>query len=407
MVVNKNSIIKNRTCYVYLIVVVLFLCLYPVLLRNLPYSMYYVKENDLILKSTVHSINSHRINMSQEYLNSLDKKETALHYASKLKNASLQLLTIITTMKRNAKLYTNEKLGYLTQVVAKIDRELKKSVFINSSILICDVDSEYDHSSEVDYLNSIFPMISHRSSPGLASNRREKEKNDYVWCLQEAMFSVNKSTSYVLVLEDDAIPVDDMFNILNYLVKERLENPISQGEPSNDASFAFLKLYYPEKWDGYGLECSKIIELLSVACVFGPYLYFILRLSFLNIIDLPEFKFYVFCILFVLANCLAIGRVNILEICRLSKFFYKIIPAHGCCTPAVLYQYEQIPAIIKYLNKSKCEEKYGLDLALDDFAINFSLPRYLVQPNLFYHIGLYSSLTKPKMPEYFLKPKNV
>jgi len=67
-------------------------------------------------------------------------------------------------------------------------------------------------------------------------------------------------------------------------------------------------------------------------------------------------------------------------------------PATGCCTQALLFPRSSAVVTVNYLNNSRCKKGFAKDSALDDMLNDLQMTAYLVQPNTFTHIGLYSAL---------------
>ena len=82
--------------------------------------------------------------------------------------------------------------------------------------------------------------------------------------------------------------------------------------------------------------------------------------------------------------------------------FYSLNIAPGCCTPAMFYQKWVIPDLLKYL--SVANTKYHTDIAIHSFITSQNLTAYQIEPNLFVHIGMYTSIhvNTRKDPQEFI-----
>lgn len=72
----------------------------------------------------------------------------------------------------------------------------------------------------------------------------EKEKQDYVFCLEK---SLALNVSHVLLVEDDAIPLQDLFPVIDLLVFSNSSSFDSQS--SKEATY--YKLYHLERLLGF------------------------------------------------------------------------------------------------------------------------------------------------------------
>jgi hypothetical protein len=78
-----------------------------------------------------------------------------------------------------------------------------------------------------------------------------------MYCL-EAAYSLG--AKYVLLMEDDSIPMEPALDVLL--------NKIQYLDTKQDRQhYAYIKLYYPQRWQGYAYDVSRIIEIISIGCV--------------------------------------------------------------------------------------------------------------------------------------------
>ncbi|KAK7505534.1 hypothetical protein BaRGS_00003279 [Batillaria attramentaria] len=211
-------------------------------------------------------------------------------------------------------------------------------------------------------------------------------------------------------------------------------------------NFVFIKLYYPLRWQGFAFEMTRMLDLLSVSVVLSVLLAAVVRIArrllpvnFYRTLSrklvfqrnlaqslplaavvkishtlLPAnfyralsstllFQRYQVqtLVLFSMLVCLLIGRQNLNEFRRFSRFFYRLQPSPGCCTQAMLYPNDVIPDLITWL--SRCRSGTHVDLCIADFVEQYSLPAYSLEPNLVRHIGLVTTLQlRNKDPEEIL-----
>ena len=92
-------------------------------------------------------------------------------------------------------------------------------------------------------------------------NIKEKEKQDYAFCLEE---SLKSKPRYSLLVEDDAFPHPQLFHILYYILEIRKSAMASHRQTSYPSVVLFYKLYHPERLQGFwSLRPEHIPELIS------------------------------------------------------------------------------------------------------------------------------------------------
>ena len=86
--------------------------------------------------------------------------------------------------------------------------------------------------------------------------KRRKEKSDFVGCVQQKLRATD--FSLLLVLEDDALIHPDFFHNLYSILDFHLPRyPLDQ--------WIDIKLFYPPKWTGYGLDFIPIIDIFAMS----------------------------------------------------------------------------------------------------------------------------------------------
>ena len=107
--------------------------------------------------------------------------------------------------------------------------------------------------------------------------------------------------------------------------------------------------------------------------------------------------------LYAILVAFMVGRQYIMEWRRISKFTYRVVPAPDCCSPAILYAADKAKQLSAYLKTKTCSSSYPIDLAMDEFAKVNNYKKYLVEPNLLQHIGMFSSIkAKSAFPQRFI-----
>lgn len=293
-------------------------------------------------------------------------------------------LTIITVSRRHS--FDDYEPMYLSQVVAHTLHylEISHPLKLKYQIYLCNVDEEPSTFDEAMNLSQVVPMF-HRFPTDSFSHRRtissrlEKEKEDYIYCGEQTLL---QNVSYVFLVEDDALPHKDLFVVLDHLLTthEKLINAI------------YIKFYHPDRLLGYiSLELERIPELIGLSMMSAALLVATYRRC-RSAHNTSHVVLWAASISYFLLVFLAIGRQNVSEMRRISKYLYQITPAASCCTPANLYPRHGMEQIINHLRKVRCYHKFGKDTAIDQFRQQSKLEALMVQPNLFKHIGMYSSL---------------
>lgn len=390
-----------------LLFVITFILIIPPLCIKLPFSKFYYvynKKNDVSKKAEL--LNTKRYDKSVSYFGALQPNSSKQFYLNMEKSGQLDLVVTIVSVKRK----DHGNLGYLTQAVARMDKLLKGDTFFKRKFLfICNVDQNpYGH-EEAKKLEKYIP-VTHRfhnftanldkkldKSPHKSLYQQhsfdtyQKETIDYMFCLELA-HSMNPD--YVLMMEDDTLPLPQSLEVVNFKVKwlTSFRNP-----PIKD--FAYIKLYYPPKWQGFANEVKRILEVVAIGMVGTGC--FVLVFAFRQKRSVQYF-FAVFGAIYLVLISLLLDRQNILELRRLASQFYSLNPSPGCCTPAMFYPKWVIPELLKYL--AGANNKYHTDIAIYNFITSQNLTAYQIEPNLFVHIGMYTSIHKNsrKDPQEFI-----
>lgn len=360
--------------------VVTFGVLAPLICHRLLHSYFYLRR-------------WHLNPMSQEFLEQNQQDgQAALHYFEKLQipNASeasgsdafqpLLLITIITVQRRN-------DFHYVLQVAAHFHRLLQKCGARCQShrILLCNVESDPSSHQDVKLLSSFFPMVSRDKTgenPDPRVNQFEKEKQDYVFCLEQSLLVFNPE--YILIVEDDAVPEEEIFAVLQHLLLARFSKPYLR-----DA--LYFKLYHPERLQRYvNPEPMRILEWLGVGMFLGP----VLNCVYSWATGRPSLSWPIvlFFALYSMALSELVGRHYMLELRRLAPTLYNIVPVTECCTPAMLFSASSAHRALGYLKGLHCRQGFAKDIALYSLLRTKGENAYVVEPNLVRHVGMYSSL---------------
>ncbi|XP_076435350.1 uncharacterized protein LOC143275259 [Babylonia areolata] len=330
-------------------------------------------------------------------------------------------IAIITVRRRYS-----HSLGYVIQSAAalhSLSRQRRHGdLFEDSFLFVCNVDAKPESHTDAVFLEKYIPVIkrygtndnssssSHFPSfsssgmkiPGVMmmmenvsyhtlvhENVFDKERVDYMFCLQSALLLVRPE--HVLVVEDDAVALPDMPSVVQHAL-DRLSAP-SNCSPG----FVYLKLYFPLYWQGFAFELIPVLDLVCMSAVLSPLVACCFRGARVVVAGGRRRRWYSqrgggFLYIAVLSAvaCLLVGRQNLNELRRVSESFYRLRSSPRCCTPAVLYPSGVVPSLLAWL--ARCGPQQHVDLCLAQFLDHTGLPGYGIEPNLFVHVGTVTSL---------------
>lgn len=289
------------------------------------------------------------------------------------------VITIVTTRRR-------PEYHYLLQVARGfLDRVNECGPQCSSiQILICNVDPFPDSHTDACLISHLLPTVARHQTEHVAEapNRFEKEKQDYAFCLSQSLEAYNPE--YVLLVEDDAVPLKDLFSTFFHLVQVRFPR-----EPLGGGLYA--KLFHPERLQGYiNPEPMRIMEWIGLGGLAGLALTSVYTL----VMRRQHFSWGLFVAFTIYAMLVAelAGRHYLLELRRMSPALYNVVPATECCTPAMLFSDASARRTLAYLNEITCEPGYAKDIALYMELRKRGEWAWALEPNLVKHVGLFSTL---------------
>jgi hypothetical protein len=341
-----------------------FLLFLPVLCHKMPYSVYFMEslvpsaeemlqkelsDAEQLAKEAWDYIQQHGIRGNYRKL--MDEIGSRKESFKSPWNATV-FVTVISINRM-------EVHGYLTRTVAKLHKLIKRfekdsGLKYYFSVALCNVDTWPIDNRELYKVATALrlPIFERFAKPvrELGDNIFGKEKDDYAFCLHE---SLRYNPRFVLMLEDDALPVDHALWMIHRIVSYSF-NYFSQYEQNR---IAYFKLFHPSRLLGYiSVEVERIPQLLALGAVFGTSSLWI-YLKYLQIWTTSVqprtrrhfiFLWVVFIFYFIL-SFLCIGHPNVLKIFSLSNSLYQIVPAPSCCTPAMLFPSHSGHLIADYL----------------------------------------------------------
>ncbi|KAM9327147.1 post-GPI attachment to proteins factor 4 [Gastrophryne carolinensis] len=361
-----------------------------------------------LLYSPVFSRRRHLYRLSHEFLNqNLQDGSKALQHFQQLVSASSTLspntsvpcvhksprtphplraigvtplvITIITTRRR-------PEYHYLLQVIRGfLDRISECGPECSSfQMLLCNVDPLPEAHTDACLISHLLPAVARHQAERVAEapNRFEQEKQDYTYCLSRSLEAYNPE--YVLLVEDDAVPLEDIFSMFFHLVRVRFtQEPLGGG--------LYAKFYHPERLQGYiNPEPMRILEWIGLGGLAGLALTWVYTL----VLRRQPFSWRLFVAFTVYAMLLAelAGRHYLLELRRISPALYNVVPATECCTPAMLFSQASAKRTVAYLNEIVCELGYAKDTALYKELGRRGEWAWALEPNLVKHVGMFSTL---------------
>lgn len=390
-----------------------FLCLFPFIFKDLRYSFYYRNPfHNSSVEMAYHSRqNDLRVEAASHFWSSLHDQMPldSINPAKKQQDVDIDVM-VITTSRRDPLLEgINPK--FLTQILWQFllifNSTETRALPWKITLSICNVDAKvHEEASNFSSIVRYFQRYSVEPE-GLAQvNIKEKEKQDYAFCLEQ---SLKSNPRYSLLVEDDAFPHPQLFQILYYLLDIR-KSGLDLHASTSDA--LFYKLYHPERLLGFwSLEPECISQLISLAVLAGSCATFVLNriTSHSRTISRSMTCIYViwlWAIVYFLLTAIVISRQHLIELQYLSKHFFTVSPTPSCCTPGMLFVADRAEHWLHYMQNHTCQVNYGKDKMLDDYRHKYNVKGLIVQPNLFVHIGFFSTLSKKFLdPSLMYYPK--
>ena len=229
----------------------------------------------------------------------------------------------------------------------------------------------------------------------------EKEKRDYAFCMREGLRRF--PSNYTLLVEDDALPKPEVMHVVDRLISGSW---YGDRDELSDASLPerklYWKLYHPRRLGGFvGGRIYPILQLIGYSITIGSLLFWILNrpqtLAPFFISQPRTLVWGKFCVYSAFV-CLAVGRPH-LEPWRtifspFSTPVHYLVPDAHCCTQAILFTRSAILDLSSFLDAIQCNDTFHKDDALWRWNTGgrHGVEGHLLQPNLFEHIGLFSSV---------------
>lgn len=223
------------------------LLLVPVICQRLAYSWYYLADSDKDYKIILEE-NSKRVEAANILLSNLNHTVVYNSLSSPQRIViDPDFCLVINTVTRPV--FTS----YLTQVIAS----LVPQVLNDERIILAINNAEGPTHKEAMSLARIVPVLSNKKVRNLYSNF-DKARQDYLFALR---WCHARKAKFTVIFEDDALPEEDFIFRLRFVLNNRMNN--------DKNTWAILKLFYPEKYQGWGNEFNLIAELLLLSVTGG------------------------------------------------------------------------------------------------------------------------------------------
>ena len=368
-----SRLFPSHKCIVF---VALLHILLPLLCRHLPFSFYF--HVDPLSNSDENSEEERAfaqlaiIARSEEKLADIARSEGKLaKIAREGEQQHNPLAVLVLTAKRRGVSYLGRSLLALHKEVHRAAVDHQHLVFVCTGEEALGLREQLPF--QVLQPNTSLPYL----PPG-----DQKAKRDLVFCSNQLEKMLPKSVEHILILEEDAVLMEDFFStLLSWMSfhSERL-----QSEP-----WLEIKLYLNPRLRGWAWDPLPLVELLASTSLLTWISHTILtRLQEPG--SRPEsWLSLVFLWLAILAALLLVGRQHWLQWRRLHPQFYLRRDAPNAGTPAVLYPRQRLRGAIGYVEQ-KIDTPTPFDLVLGKYRQNQGLVGHLLEPNLVRHIGVSS-----------------
>ena len=376
----------------------------PVICNDWAYSHYYFRgwSRSTMEKRAV-DLNTYHAAEAREYIDKLTTNESLL-IGTQLSQSDVDLAIGIVTVPRSRPPY---RLDYLTQTFVALHRSISQEPvnLERKVVFMCNTFPGPGNHSELQRFTSLVTIYNRYTKDNVSASRLnsfEKEKEDYVYCMNVALTYEPK---YVLIIEDDTLAVNNLLEILHYILLSSVENKFSGGDLSHNVEeWAYLKLFYPNRWKGYAFETIRVLELVSIGLVGGSISVLVgCKCTRKESTPSTLLAFFIVGSVYFILAAFMIGRPYLIEWRRISKYTYTVVSAPDCCSPAILYAADKARKLANFLKTVKCNANFPIDYAMDEFAKRNNYKKYLIEPNVFHHIGMFSSIkSKSRHPEQFI-----
>ena len=152
----------------------------------------------------------------------------------------------------------------------------------------------------------------------------------------------------------------------------------------------FIKLFYTEHWQGWDNNDIPMLIIIGVSMA-------VLSWALITRTRLKKTTKIVVAVLIgadATFFVYSMGRQHLFPFKQGLYEFYS-----PCCTPAHVYNSALLPQITKCI-RNEAQKPTPIDFILDSCMKRLKLKRYLLVPNLFQHIGAFSTASHKNQGDY-------
>lgn len=361
-----------------------FLVVFPVLLSDTTFSMYHKPwPNNTELIRIVVDQNQRRYTDAEEYFKSVTLStdvNLALDKALIQARESEVAFVIVTTRRQ----YKGKDTGFLTQTAAALHRQVnRRQSGLQHSLVLCNVHLTGNF-TELEALPKLIPVVSLQDRAEAGHTGYEKEKKDYVSCINSTL-AMSPLAKHIIVVEDDILPDDRALETIDYITQHYY--------------YDYVKLFYPLRWQGFGHEYRPMADLVTVGVISGlfwGYVYArVLRRLHRGVVRTKWMQLVLLTLLggaYGITASLLIGRQTLMDALRmLGPYCFRLVPAYGASTAMTMYNAHTARQMLPYLANVTCSKKFPVDVAINTYRNQNNLLAYSIEPNIVKHIGFASS----------------
>ncbi|XP_035670864.1 post-GPI attachment to proteins factor 4-like [Branchiostoma floridae] len=398
------TIFRRPVCDVLILYIGMFCVVLPILCHRLHYSIYYSQTLHMGKTDSfayAMKVNDDRKNLAQI---SLLSRSSATSHLMPNADSKVKLAIGFVSVSRQVKMRDGSLYnpGYLLQSVEAILRENPSN---ETRLVVCNVDSDPSSNVDAAFLSSFVPVHSRYLERNVVSplglkERFKKEREDYIYCLEEAL---SFDPEFVLILEDDALAIPGVLDVIYHVIQTKIDKKYRGFElTENNYTKTFFKLFTPTYMqnDFHTTKPKRIFvhiyELIGIGIIGGTIITFVHTLFFNKGLKRSYATIYGLFVAGVVCSilaALAVSRVHLMEWRRISKHFYVMFQADNCCTPAIMYRKDTAVDFLRYLQTRRHDDS-PIDGDMNGLVVSHGYRRFAVEPNLFSHIGMFSSIQK-------------
>ncbi|KAL4929207.1 uncharacterized protein BDV17DRAFT_262087 [Aspergillus undulatus] len=189
---------------------------------------------------------------------------------------------------------------------------------------------------------------------------------------------------WIMMLEDDVVAQRGWY----HRTMQSLETVQSWRDSGAIKNWLYLRLFYTEKFLGWNSENWPVYLSWSVGVVAMVAVVAVqsrrsirpmqgaLTNSFIAVLCFG-------CVPLLIILYFLAGRVTMLPM----KPGIHLMNSHGCCSQALVFPRENVPALLDYMNKARYAKPYAVDSVIERMANANDLDRFAIVPSQMQHVG--------------------